>query len=127
MAPLIDVVFLLLIFFMCSMSFDTHERRLPAQLPQSGPAAEHELADFDPVHIMLRQWRGGVELRCDGQVCADFDDLLRMLRARRAIAQVPVVIEGREGVPFGHMVTAMDTCYRADFRQVAFSAKGAGG
>jgi biopolymer transport protein ExbD len=126
MAPLIDVVFLLLIFFMCSMSFDTHERRLPAQLPRSGPAAEHEMADFDPVHILVSRRAGDLELRCDGQPCADFGELLQKLRARRAIAQVPVIIEGCRGVPFGHMVTAMDLCYQVDFRQVAFAATGAG-
>ncbi len=34
---MIDVVFLLLVFFLCSMQFKTVERTLEAQLPQDGP------------------------------------------------------------------------------------------
>ncbi|MHC4507022.1 MAG: ExbD/TolR family protein [Planctomycetota bacterium] len=41
---MIDVVFLLLIFFMCSMQFKTIERKLDAQLPQDGP----EVTVFPP-------------------------------------------------------------------------------
>ena len=124
MAPMIDIVFLLLIFFMCTSSFNENEGQLPAQMPQTSPQARRLIEDFDPVHITLRSIAGGVEVQCDGQLCSDFDALYAKLEARRAIADVPVIIEGRKGVPFGPMVAAMDTCYRANFRRVAFSARG---
>ena len=34
---MIDVTFLLLVFFMCSMQFKTIEQRLDADLPKDGP------------------------------------------------------------------------------------------
>ena len=124
MAPMIDIVFLLLIFFMCTSSFNENEGQLPAQMPQTSLQGRKLIEDFDPVRITLRSTPGGVEMLCDGQVCSNFDVLYAKLQARRAIADVPVIIEGRKGVPFGSMVAAMDTCYRADFRRVAFSARG---
>jgi len=124
MAPMIDIVFLLLVFFMCTSSFNENEGQLPAQTPQTSLQARQLIEDFDPVRITLGATGGVVEVQCDGQYCAGFDVLFAKLQARRAIADVPVIIEGRKGVPFGPMVAAMDTCYRANFRRVAFSARG---
>lgn len=124
MAPMIDIVFLLLVFFMCTSSFNENEGQLPAQMPQTSLEAHRLIEDFDPVRIALRKTASGVEVQCDGQPCASFDVLLAKLAARRAIADTPVIIEGQKGVPFGPMVAAMDTCYRANCRQVAFSIRG---
>jgi biopolymer transport protein ExbD len=124
MAPMIDIVFLLLIFFMCTSSFNENEGQLPTQMPQTSLQARRLIEDFDPVRIVLQTSKNGVEVRCDGQPCAGFGVLRAKLEARRAIADVPVIIEGRKDVPFGPMVAAMDTCYQANFRQVAFSARG---
>jgi len=124
MAPMIDIVFLLLIFFMCTSSFNENEGQLPAQMPQTSLQARRLIEDFDPVRIVLQTTPAGIEVQCDGQHCAGFDALLAKLEARRTIADTPVIIEGRKGVPFGPMVAAMDMCYRANFRRVAFSARG---
>ena len=124
MAPMIDIVFLLLVFFMCTSSFNENEGQLPAQMPQTSLQGRKLIEDFDPVRITLRSIASGVEVQCDGQLCSSFDVLYAKLQARRTIADVPVIIEGQKGVPFGSMVAAMDTCYRADFRRVAFSARG---
>jgi biopolymer transport protein ExbD len=124
MAPMIDIVFLLLVFFMCTSSFNENESQLPAQIPQTSLQARRLIEDFDPIRITLQTAGSGVEVQCDGQSCAGFDALFAKLQARRAIADVPVIIEGRKGVPFGPMVAAMDACYRANCRRVAFSARG---
>ena len=39
MTPMIDVIFLLLIFFVCTASFRAAEEVLPAQMPSSGTIA----------------------------------------------------------------------------------------
>jgi biopolymer transport protein ExbD len=125
MASMIDVVFLLLIFFMCTSSFQKLENDLPTQLPQVGVGQDRQADDFDPVRIRLTRSGAGVLVTCDGLACATFDELAEQLRARRAIADVPVIIEGQGTVAFRHMVRALDACYREDLRRVAFSARGA--
>jgi len=120
MAAMIDVVFLLLVFFMCTSSYGRPERDLPTRLPQVGGAPAE--TEFDPVRVRLWPVAGGTLVTCDGTACRTLADLSAQLRARRAIADVPVIIQGEAGVPFGQMVAALDACYGADLRRVAFSA-----
>ncbi len=121
---MIDVVFLLLIFFICTSSFRPPENELPSQLPRVGMGTTASDEDFDPVKITLSSVADGVLVRCDGQVCATFDKLRDMLRARRAIADVRVLIEGQDDVPFRYMVAAMDVCRQVKLTRVAFAVAG---
>ena len=125
MTPLIDMVFQLLIFFMCTSSFRQAEKEMPTQLPRVGGGQAWQ-EDFAPIRIRVTKTGAGVRVTCDGRYCPTFKDLLDRLRERRAIADVPVLIDGEETVPFGSMVAALDVCYRADLRRVAFSARGGG-
>jgi len=129
MASMIDIVFLLLIFFMCTSSFRKPEREMLTQLPRIGSGTEAEASDYASIRIRLRRVADGVlvtlrvtENREDA--VGTFDALVERLKQRRAIADVPVVIEGQGDVALGHMVSALDACYQADLRRVAFSTKG---
>ncbi|HUW35167.1 MAG TPA: biopolymer transporter ExbD, partial [Planctomycetota bacterium] len=51
-AAMIDVVFQLLIFFMCTSSFGTLENDLAAKATQPGPG-QRARADFPPVRVNL--------------------------------------------------------------------------
>ena len=123
MASMIDVVFLLLIFFMCTSTF-TLEKELRSHLPQASGAAAAEPPDFGPVRIKLSSLGKGVLITCDGTSCSDLDALVKALEARRAVADMAVIIEGQGTVPFRYMAGALDACHRADLHRVAFSAKG---
>jgi biopolymer transport protein ExbD len=125
LASMVDVVFLLLIFFMCTSSFRGLENDLTAQLPRIGAGKDTSQEDFEPVRIEIARAGAGVRVTCDGATCASFADLADQLEARRAIADVPVIIAGQAAVPFRHMVSALDACHQAGLRRVAFSAKGA--
>ena len=52
MVPMIDVVFLLLIYFLLTANFRTSEGFLPAQLPQQTQAAARSMV-FDPLTLYL--------------------------------------------------------------------------
>jgi len=133
MTPMIDCVFQLLIFFLCTSSFMT-ENHLVTQLPAASkekPAQE----PLPPVRIVVSRVGEGVMMTCDDQACATFDGLVEKLKARRAIAPAPadrdkdrlhVIIEGQAGVPFAYMAGALDACHQADLYSVAFSPKGIG-
>jgi len=123
MASMIDIVFLMLIFFMCTSTF-TLEQELKSHLPQASGAATQPQEDFGPIRIQLTSLGQGVHIRCDGQAFNSFDALVKTLEARRAVADMPVIIEGQGTVAFRFMVAALDACHRADLHRVAFSAKG---
>jgi len=125
MASMIDVVFLLLIFFMCTSSFVRPEKALPSRLPKAGPAAEGAQVLLDPVRIRLTLTEAGQVLTtCDDQPCADAGHLVAMLGARAAVGDPAVIIAGGPDVPFGSMVAALDACHLAGLTRVAFSAEG---
>lgn len=124
-ASMIDVVFLLLIFFMCTSTFDKMDETISAALPTSSREPQ-KMKDFDPIQIRIRKSGDGTLVLIDNSPCSDFEALAAQLKARRAIADVPVIIQGDHEVPFEYMVAALDACYRAQFTKAAFSARGIG-
>ena len=54
MTPMIDVVFLLLIFFMCTLKFKTLEGKLAAYLPKDVGGGLVDQAPIDKVEILVR-------------------------------------------------------------------------
>lgn len=127
MASMVDVVFLLLIFFMCTSSFTQIEDKLTTQLSQIGSGTTQETIELPPVHIHLqRSASGAVLISCENEIFreSEYNNFLKKLTEWRAIDDMRVIIEGEGTVPFGSMVRAIDACYQADLRQVAFSATG---
>ena len=122
MGAMIDVVFLLLIFFMCTTSFRPLEESLSADIPHlSSEAARRE--DFPPIHIQLSGAAEKVYIACDGKSCETFGILQNELKIRRDIEDIPVIIAGEPEVPFEYMVKARDLCEAANLTRVAFSAQ----
>ena len=54
MTPMIDVVFLLLIFFMCTLKFKTLEGKLAAYLPKDVGVSPVDVLPIDKVDILVR-------------------------------------------------------------------------
>ena len=126
MASMVDVVFLLLIFFMCTSSISQLENSLSSQVSQLGPGAGAESADFPPHIIEVQQVPEGAMWMLGETPCVTFDRLIEELRRLRSGADAPVLIKGQRNVPFKYMVEALDACHQAGCRRVAFSARGDG-
>lgn len=125
MAAMVDVVFLLLIFFMCTSSISQIESSLPGQVSRRGPGLDHDSDDMLPYIIRLERVSGGVLVRFEDRPCATFEDLFDRLQETYTLSgDGSVLIKGQGAVPYGYMVTALDTCRKAGFRRVAFSTRG---
>lgn len=106
LAPLIDVVFLLLIFFMVATTFIEREKELGVDLPQA-ETGEDPLESPDELVINLLL---DGSIRVNG-VTVDEDGLLETLeRAARANRETPVTIRGDRDVAYQRVVAVMDTC-----------------
>lgn len=120
LTPLIDVVFLMLIFFMVSTTF-LHEADLQISLPQ---AAEEPVPTADrPVEITINQ-QGSVFIDGRPLVNAQADTLARGLRnaiGERDPGQVRVVIRADARSEHQHVVTALDAAGRVGLRQVGIA------
>jgi len=122
---MIDVVFLLLIFFMCASKFRVLERRMDAFLPQEGP--HHPPVVSDPVtpiplKVSTREGVPGVPLyRIRNWVTHDPNELAAQLLRFPRPGKYKVEIDSGQDVPFRHVMSAVDACARADLHKVTFS------
>lgn len=122
MTSMIDVVFLLLIFFICTSSFNKPEDKL--DIASTTPGESSQQVEFEPVRIALSSNSAGVVIMCDNTLCNDMLSLLQELDRRRQMADVPIIVEGEGPVPFESMVQAVETAKHAKFMNVAFSVGG---
>ncbi|NQU20078.1 MAG: biopolymer transporter ExbD, partial [Candidatus Nealsonbacteria bacterium] len=132
MTPMIDVIFLLLIFFVCTASFRAAEEVLPAQMPTSGTiAADVEIPEnVDDlgeivVKILWRRVDGKWNPRweIDGRRYEDLADVADVLRAIREVkADLPVILDVEPPVPMEHVIDVHDLCLRVGLEQIQFAA-----
>jgi biopolymer transport protein ExbD len=120
MTPLIDVVFLLLIFFMVSTTFDK-ETRLKVDLPEASTVATEERP---PQQIQLTIDAGGRFYVNEREVInTDVDTLRRALeKAADGNADLPLVITVDKTAPFQAPMTAMDAAAQAGLSRLRFVA-----
>ncbi len=120
LTPLIDVVFLLLIFFMVTTSF-RDEGRLRLQLPEADaealPAEEIEL-----VEVMIDR-AGRFYVNRQALAGNDLETLQRALREAVGSARaLPVVIKADAHTPHQAVMTVLDAAGQLGLTQVAFAA-----
>jgi biopolymer transport protein ExbD len=128
MTPMIDVVFLLLIFFMCATKFKVPDYRIDANLPKDkGLRAVkvkpiEELPEFritiDPVDKNNKKDTGAT-FRIGRDNIVPLNALIQEVRAgylaikedpRYHGKKVPAVIDGNKDVDFMYVVYAIDAC-----------------
>lgn len=105
LTPLIDVVFLLLIFFMVSTTFDTTSE-LKIELPEA--SAQKTIRPQDKISVMIDP-RGFFYL--NGKRLKNKNADLLLLELHRTVGSnkdIPVVIQSDASSPAQSMVTAMD-------------------
>ena len=123
MAPMIDMIFLILIFFMCTARWKQAEGNLAAELPsQDAPKMDAPPPDVERVIIKLQRTPAGVEIRMNDNPCPDFDALYQNLQAIRQHVDVPVIIDAQRTVPFQAAITAVNLAVKADLPNVSFAA-----
>lgn len=130
MTPLIDVVFLLLIFFVCASVGQVAESLLPTQL-DTGAVASVVAAETEPsatkIWVYLEQVEvGSLSLRVESSECSGFADLEATLRELAELtAESPVILDIGPNVPLEALVDTWDICNRAGFQSINFATGGA--
>ena len=135
LTPTIDVVFLLLIFFIATIRLPKPEANIRAFLPKkekadaaaAARAETEETESIDRVHISLRSAAGRTELKLNGAPVKNFRHLDASLAALRRIAAMAKGVEtevilgaGRE-VPYRYVVNTLDVCAKHKFTNVSFA------
>jgi len=121
MAPLIDVVFLLLVFFMLTSSFTPPS--LPLDLPRLKPAGVSEPA----VVVVSLDGAGVIAIGGDSVDAADFPDRLQSALAEASTDTVH--FRGDQSADYGRFLALMAEARKAGARQfhLVHSPEGAEG
>lgn len=124
--PMIDVTFLLLVFFLCTLSFKPLEGRLEALLPKgAGPNAGRAAELVQPLELLLAPdptRPHGVAVRVDGRGTLDLAGLQALVR--RLVAQGPDLrarLATAPGTTHGMVVAVLDACLAAGLAEVGFA------
>ena len=131
MTPMIDVVFLLLIFFVCASVGQVRESNLPT--PLSGGSVETTQPVDQPrptEQVWLKLFRkdaGGnrvTRAELNGSEYDDWNELKTNLRAIASLkSDIPVILDIEQDVPVGDLIDIYDTCKGADFHDVKFATQ----
>jgi|TARA_B110000977_G_scaffold197952_1_gene281727 biopolymer transport protein ExbD len=124
LTPLIDVVFLLLIFFMVSTSF-VQNQALNVDLPQANSDAQ---PDQDVYINVVVQQNGRYEI--DGKVVTDLS-LVGLTNTLRAIVEktaiqsknLPVVISADASATHQSVVRVMDACAQVGLSRISLATQ----
>ena len=118
--PLIDVVFLLLIFFMVSTTFD-HESEFNITLPKA--SKEVTQAKPDAINIAIdpqsRIYINNKELI--NQQISTIKEALYEITADLGV--VPVVISADQGTPYQTLVRTMDAARQLGLSEISFATQ----
>jgi biopolymer transport protein ExbD len=117
LTPLIDVVFLLLIFFMVSTTFDTTSQ-LKIKLPEASTTQSPEAAQ--KINLMIDA-KGKFFVNSRELTNNRSATLKAALERNLSNGMIPVVIQSDAASPVQSLVTAMDVVGQLGFLQVSIA------
>lgn len=118
MAPLIDIVFLILVFFMVTTVYSTLESEIDITLPTASSAQNSERAQGE-IYINLRE---------DGQIVVNNKtmEIPELQQVLNSVAEYfpggAVIIRGDREANLGRAIAILDCCKNADIQNVMFAA-----
>lgn len=116
-APMVDIVFLLLIFFLVTWNFARYETELDVVVPTAKEGKETRRAVGEVI----------LNVKADGSIVLNRrtlspEELLEALtRISTLYPDQAVVLRGDEGAPYRDIVAVLDICRRANIWNVAFA------
>jgi biopolymer transport protein ExbD len=122
LTSMIDVLFLLIIFFMVATKFDEMERNIEVAVPEVAEAGDVTPPPRPLVVSVLED--GRVEL--DGAQVTLEELTARLSAARTPLTEPTVVIRGDSACPFQHVATALAACQQAGISDLGITVRIAG-
>ncbi len=133
LTPLIDVTFLLLLFFILTMQFTPPEGRVGAALPSApGENAQQAAAinvPLEPLRVFLRTSSDkevDIEVERYSGAIASFSALREVMQSLHdsfGSSDVPIIIQPSAGVSWQNALDAFRQAQLAGFKQIAFACK----
>jgi len=119
-APMIDVLFSLLLFFMVATSF-TKETRLSVQLPQA--EGEAPVQQSRPMEVVISA-AGDYSVNGRPLLNRSIDTLMKVMSQESGgKSDIPVILSADRNTPHQAVVTAMDAAGKLGFTQLSITTQ----
>jgi biopolymer transport protein ExbD len=117
LAPMIDIMFLLLCFFIAAQIYAQWETEIDIKLPT---AETGEIPDRLPSEIIVNVRADGVTVVNQRQLA--HDGLLNLLgRVVEIYPGQPVLIRADKRTPYEHVIGVLDLCRQVDIWNISFA------
>jgi biopolymer transport protein ExbD len=119
LVPIIDVLCVMLIFFVTTYSFARFETEMDVTVPTAKSSSESRRS---PGEIIIN-------IRKDGQVVLHRRDIsipelqTILLRVARNFPDQPVILRADEATPYKSVIAVLDACRQADVWNVSFATR----
>jgi biopolymer transport protein ExbD len=119
MTSMIDIVFLLIIFFMVGTRFAEQERKIALEVPQ---VTDRGALKSATERCVVNVYRDG-EVTIDGQTLSLPELTTRLSNARRQYAELAVLVRGDGTGQFQRVAEVLNACKQAGIAELAISVK----
>ena len=128
MTPMIDVVFLLLVFFLWTASFRVVEHLLPSNILDAGGTlpseVQPELLDLDRVVVRILWQADRPQWTINGNQVDSIDQVQARLDVVAQIqSNLPVLLDPAAQVPLGYVIDVYDRARQVGFSKIQFAAE----
>jgi biopolymer transport protein ExbD len=128
MTPMIDVVFQLMIFFICTASFQAAEELLPSDLAIATGTTATVPLEMDPelerILVTATHSDGATRWVVNERACESIPQVREILHTVAAIDRsLPVVLDVAGEVPLGDLIDVYDACRLEAFEKIQFAVK----
>ena len=127
MTPMIDCVFLLLLFFMVGMKFRELDRKLDADLPKAGKSQPDPSVVPSEIWVIIKNQGTPAspvpKVVIDQRIMKDWDDALGTLQRLSRVPgarQDPVIISPDDDALHGWVMKILDFLNQLQFRSINF-------
>lgn len=122
LTSMVDVLFLLIIFFMVGTKFIESERQIALEVPR---VADHPALTAAPDKKLINIYRDG-QIELDRRIVSLEELTSRLSAAHSQYRRLGVLVRGDNNTPLGQVASVLNACKQAGIGELAISVRLAG-
>lgn len=120
LAPLVDVLFLLVIFFAVTSHYAKNEQVMDISVPAADEGKEKESRTVGEIIVNIKI---DGEIIVNGQVLTEAELLAKLKNIAGVYKDQAVILRGDEGTDYKDVVHVLDICQKAGIWNIAFATR----
>ncbi len=120
LAPLVDVLFLLVIFFAVTSHYAKNEQVMDISVPAADEGQEKETRNVGEIIINIKS---AGEIIVNGQQLTEEELLNKLQNIASTYKDQPVILRGDEVAEYKYVINVLNTCQKAGIWNIAFATR----